>query len=56
MAAAVRNGATLMLFPRANCPISPDVVPSELTIVPVGTLAEAIDALRITDSTKYPTC
>ena len=56
MAAAVRNGATLMLFPRANCPISASLVPPELTIVPVDTLSEAIEALRLKDSTKYPTC
>lgn len=56
MASAARNGATLMLFPRENCPISRERVPDELTIVPVSTLSEAIEALRLSDSTKYPTC
>ena len=56
MASAVRDGSRLMLFPRENCPINPDLVPAELTLVPVRTLAEAVDVLSSKDSSTYPQC
>lgn len=56
MASAVRDGSRLMLIPRENCPLNPDVIPAELTVVPVRTLAEAVDVLRSTNSDTYPSC
>lgn len=56
LAAAARDGASLMLIPRANCPVSPELIPPEITLIPVETLAEAVDALKSRSASDYPSC
>jgi PDZ domain-containing protein len=55
MIGASRIGATLFLAPRENCP---DIkhVPDGLKVIPVSTLAEAIEVLRAPENFKYPRC
>lgn len=44
--AASRENSDLMLIPLANCADLPEQLPQDLTIAPVGTLAEAISAIE----------
>jgi Lon-like protease len=55
MIGASRIGATHFLAPMENCP---DInhVPQGLKVIPVSTLAEAIEVLRAPDNFKYPSC
>ncbi|MBU3692342.1 MAG: PDZ domain-containing protein [Candidatus Nanopelagicaceae bacterium] len=55
MIGASRIGATVFLAPTENCP---DIkhIPKGLKVIPVSTLAEAVDALRAPDNFKHPTC
>jgi PDZ domain-containing protein len=55
MVGASRIGATVFLAPRENCP---DIkhVPKGLKVIPVSTLAEAIEVLRAPDNFKFPSC
>jgi PDZ domain-containing protein len=55
MIGASRIGATVFLAPRENCP---DIkhFPQGLKVIPVSTLAEAIEALRAPDNFKFPSC
>ena len=55
MIGAARIGATLFLAPRENCP-DIEHVPEGLKVIPVSTLAEAIEVLRAPDNFKYPSC
>ncbi len=55
MIGASRIGATVFLAPRENCP---DIkhVPEGLKVIPVSTLAEAIEVLRAPENFKFPSC
>ncbi len=55
MIGASRIGATLFLAPTENCP---DIrhIPKGLKVIPVSTLAEAVEALRAPENFKHPTC
>ena len=55
MIGASREGATIFLAPRVNCP---DIkhVPKGLKVIPVSTLQEALAALRAPDDFRFPTC
>jgi PDZ domain-containing protein len=55
MIGASRIGATVFLAPTENCP---DIkhIPKGLKVIPVSTLAEAVEALRAPDNFKHPTC
>ena len=56
LASAARAGASLVLIPRANCPVSPELIPPELTVVPVDTLTQAVAVLKARSASAYPTC
>ncbi|MEV0649757.1 PDZ domain-containing protein [Phytomonospora sp. NPDC050363] len=55
--AAKDNGATVFLTPEANCPAAKGNVPDGLTLVKVGTLDEALNALAaLRDGKQPPLC
>ncbi|MCC6270277.1 MAG: PDZ domain-containing protein [Microbacteriaceae bacterium] len=60
MFGAVRAGATWFLAPRSNCAEVMGHVPSGLTVIPVSTLKDSLDALKLIDSgavpSSLPTC
>jgi len=55
MIGASRIGATIFLAPRENCPDMKNI-PKGLKVIPVSTLAEAIEVLRAPDNFKFPKC
>ena len=55
MIGASRIGATLFLAPAENCPDMKHI-PKGLKVIPVSTLAEAVEALRAPENFKHPTC
>ena len=55
MVGASRKGATIFIAPRENCP-DIEHIPDGLKVIPVSTLSEAIEALRVPDNFKYASC
>ena len=57
MLGALNDGASLFLAPASNCPDIVGHIPDGLVVVPVATLAEAVDALRLFAAGEpIPTC
>ncbi|WP_351232958.1 S16 family serine protease [Streptomyces sp. NPDC002133] len=56
--AAARDGATVFLVPKAECTDAQAELPEGMRLIPVSTLKEAVDALRLLDNdeSKVPTC
>ncbi|MGW1886614.1 S16 family serine protease [Streptomyces sp. NPDC001970] len=56
--AAARDGATVFLVPKAECTDAQAELPEEMRLIPISTLKEAVDALRLLDrdESKVPTC
>ena len=55
MVGASRIGATIFIAPRENCP-DIEHVPEGLKVIPVSTLAEAVEVLRAPENFKFPSC
>ncbi|MFC5801576.1 S16 family serine protease [Streptomyces formicae] len=56
--AAARDGSTVFLVPKAECSDAQAELPDGMRLIPVTTLKEAVDALRLLDrdESKVPTC
>ncbi|MEN9923475.1 MAG: hypothetical protein RIS09_989 [Actinomycetota bacterium] len=53
---AYESGARLMLFPKENCNAVPKSVPSDMRLVPVESLEQALKVLLKGKSARYPSC